>query len=416
MQHARILIVVENLPVPYDRRVWREANTLRDAGYSVAVVSPSGHNAPAGTSTLEGVQVYRYPMLIEGNTKVRLLAEYGWAFLCITALVLWIGIRRGFDVIQICNPPDIFWPLLLVSRAFGKVTVFDHHDLSPEMYQGKFGKREDLFHRLLLLMERLTFRSADFVISTNKSYRAVARERGRKPDDRIAIVRNGPDPNRLFRVPVNAAWRKGRQTLVAFVGEIGEQDGLDRLIDAIHEIVHERGRRDIHFVVMGGGPNYAAIVDHASRLSIDQWTTFTGRVDADVISSVLSSADIAVDPSADSVYADKSTAAKIMEYMLFSLPIVAFRLTETMESAGDAALYADSASITDFVDLILQLVDDPVQRAALGSIGYKRVMEGLSWSYSAKAYLDLMRRATAFRGPVPTKPLPNQLSASERRR
>jgi glycosyltransferase involved in cell wall biosynthesis len=397
MPRGRVLIVVENLPVPYDRRVWREATTLRAAGYSVTVISPSGPHAPPGAHAIEGVQVYRYPMLIEGDSKFRLLIEYGWAALCIGALAVWTDVRRGFDVIQVCNPPDIFWPLLFWCRALRKVTVFDHHDLAPEMYQGKFGERDDFFHRLLLRMERLTFRAADFVISTNQSYRAIARERGKIPDERGAIVRNGPDPERLFHVPPDPAWRKERATLVAFLGEIGEQDGVDRLIDAIHTIVHRHRRHDIHFVVMGGGPNYAEIVAHAHRLAVDGWITFTGRVDADVISSVLSTADIAVDPSPQSAYADKSTAAKIMEYMLFGLPVVAFRLTETQESAGDAAIYADPTDVTAFAHLILQLADDSAQRLAIGRCGRVRVMGGLLWQHSAMAYLEVMERAGKLR-------------------
>ncbi len=396
-QRCRVLIVVENLPVPYDRRVWREATTLHGAGYAVAVISPSGLRAPRGVFRLEGIDVYRYPMLIEGDTKFRLLIEYGWAALCIAGLVLWRGIGRGFDVIQVCNPPDIFWPILRLCRACRRVTVFDHHDLAPELYQGKYGQRRDLFHRLLLAMERLTFRAADFVIATNGSYRAVARERGGIADGRVAVVRNGPDPNRLFRVPAEPHWRRGRSILVAFLGEIGEQDGVDRLVEAIDWIVRRQGRRDIHFIVMGGGPHHAAIVANATDRAVADWVTFTGRVDADVINSVLSTADIAVDPSPKSAHADKSTTAKIMEYMLFGLPIVASRLTETRESAADAAVYADPEDVTGFAELILQLADDPARRRELGEHGRARVMGGLLWQHSAAAYLDLMERARKLR-------------------
>lgn len=396
-RRCRVLIVVENLPVPYDRRVWREATTLHGAGYAVAVISPSGLRAPPGVFTLEGIDVYRYPMLIEGNSKIRLLIEYGWAALCIAGLVFWRGIRRGFDVIQVCNPPDIFWPILRICGACRRVTVFDHHDLAPELYQGKYGQRRDLFHRLLLTMERLTFRAADFVIATNGSYRAVAKERGGIADDRLAIVRNGPDPNRLFPVPPDPRWRHGCSILVAFLGEIGEQDGVDRLLEAIDWIVRRRGRRDLHFIIMGGGPHHAAIMANAAGRGVAEWITFTGRVDAEVINSVLSTADIAVDPSPNSAHADKSTTAKIMEYMLFGLPIVASRLTETRESAADAALYADPDDATGFAELILQLADDPARRRTLGDYGRERVMRGLLWQHSAAAYLELMERARKLR-------------------
>lgn len=396
----RVLIVVENLPVPYDRRVWREATALVRAGFTVSVISPSGERAAPGYFHLEGVHVHRYPMLIEGSGKIGLVLEYLWSFLCIAVLSLRIGLfGRGFDAIQVCNPPDIFWPITGFWRLLGKGTVFDHHDLTPELSLAKFGLRPGLFYRFLLLMERLTFRTAGYVVSTNESYKEIAATRGGLPEHRIAVVRNGPDPARLALRDPDPSWKRGRKHLVAFLGEIGEQDGVDCLIRAVRAITQVRKRTDIQFVVMGGGPNYERIVEYARELGVMEFVTFTGRVDADVINAVLSTADVAVDPAPKTPYADASTATKIMEYMYFGVAIVAFNLRETIASAANCALYAEFPDEEAFVDRILDLVDQPARARELGRRAQARVRERLLWDHFVPSYLDIMRKAVG-RTPV----------------
>lgn len=393
MQH-RVLIVVENLPVPYDQRVWLEAGTLIDAGFMVSVISPTGHKYRLGYEYCEGIHVHRYPMLIEGSGKLGLVLEYAWAFVCISVLSLRIGLLgRGFDVLQVCNPPEIFWPVISLWRLAGKGIVFDHHDLSPELSLAKFGMRPGAVYRLMLLMERLTFRSAHYVISTNESYRSIATARGSVPEDRIAVVRNGPNPSRFAVGDPVPSWRRGRRHMVAFLGEIGEQDGVDGLMRAIRSILFVRKRTDVQFVVMGGGPHFEEIVRLAGELGMAEFVTFTGRVDSDVISAVLSTADAAVDPAPKTPYADASTATKIMEYMFFGVPIVAFDLTETMASADDCALYAHFPDEEEFANCILRLVDDPEFAQDLGRRGYRRVRDRLLWEHSAPRYLETIRKA-----------------------
>ncbi len=394
----RVLIVVENLPVPYDRRVWLEATSLARAGMCVSVISPSGHNGRAGYQFLEDVHVHRYPMLVEGSGKWGLVVEYAWAFVCIFLLSVRVGLfGRGFDVLQVCNPPEIFWPTTFLWKAFGKRVVFDHHDLTPELFLAKFGGGRGIVYRLFLLMEKLTFLSADFVISTNESYRAIARTRGGKPDDRVFVVRNGPDPRRLRRVDPDPAWRRGRKHVVAFLGEIGEQDGVDRLLRTARHIIRDLGRDDIQFVILGGGPHYDATVRYAGELDIRDHVTFTGRVDSDVINTVLSTADVGTDPCPRTDLSDKSTHTKIMEYLFFGVPVVASDLTETRVSAADCAVYAEPEDEVRFAETIVELIDDPGRARDIGERGYARVRRHLLWEHSEPVYLETIRKALDLR-------------------
>lgn len=395
---GRVLIVVENLPVPYDRRVWLEATSLARAGMCVSVISPSGHNGRAGYQFLDDVHVHRYPMLVEGSGKWGLVVEYLWAFVCIFLLSVRVGLfGRGFDVLQVCNPPEIFWPTTFLWKAFGKRVVFDHHDLTPELFVVKFGGGRGIVYRLFLLMEKLTFLSADFVISTNESYRAIARTRGGKPDDRVFVVRNGPDPARLRRVDPDPAWRRGRKHVVVFLGEIGEQDGVDRLLRTARHIIRDLGREDIQFVILGGGPHYDATVRYAGELDIRDYVTFTGRVDSDVINTVLSTADVGTDPCPRTDLSDKSTHTKIMEYLFFGVPVVASDLTETRVSAADCAVYAEPEDEVRFAERILELIDDPGRARDIGQRGYARVRRHLLWEHSEPVYLETMRKALDLR-------------------
>jgi glycosyltransferase involved in cell wall biosynthesis len=398
---GRILIVVENLPVPYDRRVWLEASALRDQGYTVSVISPTGHRYPAGYALVDGIHVHRYDMLIEGRSRGGIIAEYAWAFLSIGYWTLRIGaFGRGFDVIQFCNPPDIFWPIAGICRLFGRRVVFDQHDLVPEVYVAKFGGEGSFMQRLMLLMERLTYAIANIVISTNESYKKIAIERGHCAPERVFVVRNGPDPQRLKRVPPDPSWLNGRSHAIVFLGEIGEQDGVDLFVHAARHIVFDLDRSDIQFVVLGGGPQHEAIMRLAAAEGLTDYFTFTGRVDADDINAALSIARIGVDPAPKTPFPDKSTSTKIMEYMLFGLPIVAFDLHETRVSAGDAAIYVPSENIPEFAQALLTLIDNPDQAQSIGKRGEVRVRSALMWEHSVPFYLDAMRTALMEPGSV----------------
>ncbi len=385
-----VLLVVENLPVPYDRRVWQEALALKAAKYEVSVVSPATATYPKLAEDLEGIHVYRYPMLIEGKGYFGLIAEYVWSFICIFFVTLLVSSRRGFDAIVMANPPDIFFPIMWMWRLLGKRTVFDHHDLTPELFATKFHLDRSIFLSFFYFAERRMLRAAHRIISTNESYKAIAMRRGGRAARDIVVVRNSPDPLRFAIGAPDPALRKSAKYLVAFLGEIGQQDGVDVLIRAISSINAQLAPETVHYVLMGAGPHFDNIVAYAKKCGVAEQITFTGRADNDTISRVLSSADLAVDPCPYSPHANVSTATKIMEYMFFSLPIVAFDLLETRRSGQDSICYARLGDEGHFSRLIVELLHDEAQRRELGRTARVRLDTALSWRVSSRHLISLM--------------------------
>lgn len=380
----RVLLVVENLPIPYDRRVWQEATALKAAGYRVSVISPATKAFPKLSEALEGIHVYRYPMMIEGKRHVGLIVEYLWSFACIFLLTIFVATRRGFDAIMIANPPEIFFPIIWMWRALGKKTVFDHHDLTPELFKTKFKVDRSLILTFFYFAERRMLRAVHKVISTNESYKAIAMKRGQRRSEDVIVVRNSPDPARFSIRAPESELRKSARFLVAFLGEIGQQDGVDLLIRAIKSIRTELGPDSVHYVLMGAGPHFEEIVAYAQEQGVAENITFTGRADNQTICRVLSSADIAVDPCPGSPHASVSTATKIMEYMFFSLPIVAFDLLETHRSGEDTVCYARAGDEADFAHRIIALLNDRQRRLALGRAARRRLDSALSWHVSTR--------------------------------
>jgi glycosyltransferase involved in cell wall biosynthesis len=383
----RILIIVENLPVPFDRRVWSEATTLRAAGYEVSVICPKGMGAEKSFEIVDGIHIWRHGLPFEARGAAGYFLEYASALFCEFVLSVRVWIARGFDVIQACNPPDLlfivagFWKLF-----FGVRFIFDQHDIGPELYEAKFARR-DLFWKLLCWFERKSFALADVSIATNNSYREIAVTRGRMSPDKVFVVRSGPNLSRVREVAPDPQWKNGRTFLVAYVGVIGTQEGLDLLIDSISHIVRERRRSDVQFVILGAGPELDAIRMLARVRGINTFVTFTGRVDDAVLFSALSTADVCVNPDRPNAMNDKSTMNKIMEYMALGKPIVQFNLAEGRFSAQDASLYAGNTDTGDFGDQILELLDDPTRRAAMGEIGRTRVRDLLAWPHEAPKLL-----------------------------
>jgi glycosyltransferase involved in cell wall biosynthesis len=381
---------VENLPVPYDRRVWQEALALKSAGFQVSVVSPATTMYPKCSETLEGIHVYRYPMLIEGKGHIGLIAEYIWSFLCILLLTVFVSVRRGFMLIMIANPPDIFFPIIFMWRLFGKKTIFDHHDLTPELFSTKFHLDKSIILSFFYYAERRMLRTVHKVISTNESYREIAMRRGsRRPED-VVVVRNSPNPARFSIRPPEPDLRKSAKYMVAFLGEIGQQDGVDILVRSIKTIKAALAPDQVHFVLMGGGPHFDKIVAYAKEEGVFGDITFTGRADNDTICRVLSNADLAVDPCPNSPHANLSTATKIMEYMYFSLPIVAFGLLETRRSGDDSVCYARLDDESHFSQQIIDLLQDEPARKALGRAARIRLESALSWRVSSRNLVELV--------------------------
>lgn len=384
---GRILFIVENLPVPFDRRVWSQATTLQKAGYEVSVICPKGVGAEKSREVLEGVHIYRHPLPIEAKGIMAYPLEYASALIMEFYLTLKVAMTRGFDVIHACNPPDtIFLIGGFFKYLFGKKFVFDHHDINPELYIAKFA-RKDFFYRLLLKLERWTFKTADISIATNESYRKIAIERGGMDPDKVHIVRSGPKLERLQILPPKPELKKGKDFLVGYVGVIGQQEGIDLLLEAVCYTVYEMNRTDIHFGIVGGGPAVEDMKKLAVDLKVDDFVTFTGRVPDQGLLEMLNTADVCVNPDQVNEMNDKSTMNKIMEYMALGKPIVQFDLTEGRFSAQEASLYAYANDSEDMARKIVSLIDDPEKRREMGAFGKKRVAEKLSWEYESPKLL-----------------------------
>ena len=383
----RVLIIVQNLPVPFDRRVWLECQTLTRAGYDVTVVCPDGEGTEA-EQVIDGVRILAYPGYAPGGRAMGFVIEYAYSFLATARLALRERRAGRFDIVQACNPPDIFWPLARWLRLRdGTRFVFDHHDLCPELYRSRFTSGPRLLYRGLLRLERETFRAADRVTSTNASYAEVATGRGDKAPEHVTVVRTGPDPQRLRRRAPSPELRRGRQHLVAYLGVMGPQDGVDIVVQAADIIVNSLGRRDISFTLMGSGDCRPDLVAERDRLGLQDFVDMPGRVPDETVTAVLSTADVGLSPDPLNPLNDLSTMNKTMEYMAFELPVVAFDLRETRVSAQDAARYVEPNVVEAYARAIVELVDDPEARAEMGRRGRERVERHLAWEHQQVGYL-----------------------------
>ncbi|MGO9148651.1 MAG: glycosyltransferase family 4 protein [Acidimicrobiales bacterium] len=395
---AHALIVVQNLPVPFDRRVWLECQALRGDGYEVSVVCPKGSGDPS-MEVLDGVTLYKYrPYQGGGAGAVGFIVEYLYSFAATAWLTAKAWRRRRFQVLQACNPPDIFWPIGLFFRFFGGARfVFDQHDLCPELFESRFPDGARGVYRALRALEWCTFKSADRVISTNESYREVATRRGGKREDQVTVVRTGPDAQRLRRGEAEAQLRRGRRYLVAYIGVMGPQDGVDIVVRAASTLVGDLGRQDISFTLMGSGDCFEELVALRDSLGLQDVVEFTGRAPDELVSRVMSTADVGLSPDPKNPLNDISTMNKTMEYMAFGLPTVAFDLKETRVSAGDAAVYAVPNETEDFARAIADLLDDEPLRQKMAVIARSRVEEELAWEHQRSAYVGVYRQLLGAR-------------------
>jgi glycosyltransferase involved in cell wall biosynthesis len=378
----RVLIIVENLPVPFDRRVWQEATTLHQAGYQVSIICPKGKGYERGHEVIDGIYIYRHALPIEASGALGYAIEYAWALSWEFFLAWRVLLSRGFDVIHACNPPDTIFLIGGFFKLFGKKFIFDHHDINPELYEAKFGRR-DLFYKLLVAFERWTFRTADVSIATNESYKRIAIERGGKRPELVFVVRSGPDLRRLKIIPPLPELKQGRRYLVGYVGVMGKQEGIDYLLRAAQHIVRDLKRTDVHFGLVGGGTELEDMKTYAQSLDLGDYVTFTGRVPDQQMLEMLNTADVCVNPDVANEMNDKSTMNKIMEYMALGKPIVQFNLTEGRYSAQEASLYAEKNDERDMARKILRLLDDPELRTKMGRFGRSRVENELEWKYEA---------------------------------
>ena len=388
----RVLIIVQNLPVPFDRRVWLECNALTAAGYDVTVVCPKGKNDPSH-QILDGVTLLKYRPYAPGGRAVGFVMEYAYSFLATARLVFRARRQGPFDVIQACNPPDIFWPIARwLRRRDGSRFVFDHHDLCPELFDSRFPEGKQLPRRGLVALERATFRTADQVVSTNASYAEIALRRGDKRPADVTVVRTGPDPERLRRRETVPPLRRGREHLVAYIGVMGPQDGVDLAIRAAAYVVHDIGREDVSFTFMGAGDCYDEIVALRDTLGLQDYVELPGRVPDETVIEVLSTADVGLSPDPKNPLNDVSTMNKTLEYMAFGMPVVAFDLKETRVSANGAGCYVASGDVAAYARAIVALLDDAEKREDMGREGRLRIEKELGWPHQRDAYVGVYDR------------------------
>jgi len=382
----RVLIIVENLPSPFDRRVWQEATTLQQNGYEVSIICPTGKGYEKKAEVIDGIHIYRHKLPLEAEGAPGYLYEYSAALFWEFFLAWKVLLTRGFDVIHACNPPDNIFIVGGFFRLLGKKFLFDHHDINPELYEAKFGRR-DFFYKVMLAWERMTFRLAQVSIATNESYRKIAIERGGMDPDKVFVVRSGPKLDRLKILPAVDSLKNGRKYLVGYVGVMGAQEGIDYLLRSIRYIVKELNRNDVQFGLVGGGTSLCEMQAYAEELGVADYVTFTGRVPDKDLLEMLNTADVCVNPDVANEMNDKSTMNKIMEYMALGKPVVQFDLTEGRFSAQRASLYADRNDEVDFAKKIIELLDKPGLREEMGAFGKRRVEEELEWKYEAPKLL-----------------------------
>ncbi|MBL4807629.1 MAG: glycosyltransferase family 4 protein [Rhodobacteraceae bacterium] len=391
LKGLRTLIVVENLPVPFDRRVWMEATTLAAAGATVSVICPKGAGFDDSIWEGEGVKVYRHSLPLDASGALGYLLEYGAALFWETVLTIRIALTRGIDVIHGCNPPDLIFLVALPFKVFGVRYLFDHHDINPELYEAKFGKR-GFFWKLMSAFEWLTFKSANVSIATNDSYWDIAIGRGGMAPENVFIVRSGPDLTRLIIQPDTPKWRNGRKYMVGYVGVMGDQEGIDLLLETVTHLVKTKGRDDIQFCLVGGGPSLISLKKQCNDAGLDDFVTFTGRVPDQALFQVLSTATICINPDRVNEMNDKSTMNKILEYMAFGKPIVQFDVVEGRYSAQHASLYAKANDPIDFADKIEILLDDPEKCAEMGRFGRHRVETEMAWPYQVPKLIEAYQK------------------------
>lgn len=386
LKGKHVLIIVENLPVPFDRRVWQEANTLKDNGAKVSIICPKMKGYNRSFEVINGIDIYRHPLPMEGSGALGYLVEYTMAIFWEFILSWKVYFKKRFHVIHGCNPPDLIFLTALTFRLFGVKYMFDHHDINPELYIAKYN-RKDFFYWLMVKFEFLTFKTASYSIATNESYKDIAIKRGKMRPEKVQVVRSGPKLERLKILPPKDEYKKGRDYLIGYVGVIGEQEGIDLLLESAKYIVERRS--DIQFAIIGGGTSLDSLKSLSVDMGLADYIDFYGRVSDEILLEVLNTADVCVNPDKPSEMNNLSTMNKIMEYMALKKPIVQFDLKEGRVSAQKASLYAENNNTVDFAEKIISLINDEEARTEMAEYGYNRVVNELSWEYESKKLLHI---------------------------
>lgn len=390
--NRQVLIVVENLPVPLDRRVWLEATSLVEKGYQVSVICPQGRGWTEAYEEIQNVHIYRYPEPVEAHSgAIAYAKEYGHFLWHMFRLARKVRRERGFQVIHGCNPPDLVFLLALRYRLSGVRYLFDHHDVCPELFEAKFDKK-GLLYKVMLWWERLTFACADVSIATNQSFRQIAIKRGKMDPDDVFVVRSAPKLDNFKPGSGNRDYRKGAKTVFGYVGVIGQQEGMDLLVLAAERLIKTLGHSDVHFVIVGFGPQLPEVEADVASRGLSAYFTFTGPLFGADMLDALNAVDIGLSPDPKNAMNDISTMNKVMEYMTLEKPVVQFDLTEGRASAEEASLYAKANDPVDFADKIAWLIDNPEEGTKMGKLGAERVQQNLSWQHSVPHLLAAYER------------------------
>lgn len=384
--NRKILIIVENLPVPFDTRVWNEATTLSENGYTVSVICPTGKGYEKEKEIINNVNIYRYPLPKEGNSKLSYFYEYFYSLIKEYKLAKTVYKEIGFDVIQGCNPPDNIFLIAKSFKKYGVDYVFDHHDLCPELFEAKFNKTKGILYWGLKKLEKLTYKNCVFSFATNESYKEIAINRGKMNPQNVYVLRSGPNLNRMIRKEPMDELKKGYKYMVGYLGVIGKQEGLEYILKCAE--YNKKQNNDILWVIVGGGPHLNSIIHKAKEMNIDDCIVFTDRVDDETMLNYLNTADVCVNSDVYNSMNDKSTMNKILEYMALAKPIVQFDLKEGKYSAQSASLYANNNDYEDMMHKIRTLLDNPSLRTQMGNFGYNRIINELSWEHTSKVLIE----------------------------
>lgn len=383
-----ILFIVENNPVPADIRVWREAMTVKHAGYDVTVISPMSKKFPKSHEMIDGIEIYRHPSFKGMVGKSNRIVEYVSAFFWEVILSLKIYVMHQFHVIHAANPPDHVFLLATAFKIFGVKFIFDHHDLTPELFLSKFDHKYNTIFCLLNLMENLSCHIADVVISTNESYKKHIIQKHGIMQAKIFIVRNDPE---LPKNPGRATLRQNTNKQIAellYVGSINMQDGVDLLVRTIDILVNQLYFKQVRCIVVGDGADLPRVKKLCVELYLEQYLRFTGYIfDRQHIIDIIEETDICLEPAPKIAANSKSTFIKIMEYMAAGKPIVAFDMDETSYSTQGSALLIEPGKLLDFARAIMKLANEPDLRKQLGKYGSDRIATSLNWDNSAKELL-----------------------------
>ena len=382
----KVLIIVENLPVPFDTRVWQEATTLAMNGYTVSVICPKGKGYTQEEEYLQGVHIFRHDLPAEGNGAVGYAKEYLTALKEELRLAKKVYKEIGFDVIHGCNPPDDIYMVAKHFKKYGVKYVFDHHDICPELFEAKFGKTSGLLYKSQLWLEKQTYKHCTFAFVTNESYKKIAIERGKMNPNNVIVLRSGPKLERMRIMPPVESIKRGYKYMVGYLGVIGQQEGIEYLLDAAKYI--KEHDNNVFWGIVGGGPHLKALKKQAHDMGLDDCVEFTGRASDQQMLEYLNTADVCVNSDKYNSMNDKSTMNKILEYMALAKPIVQFDLTEGRYSAQDASLYAKNNDAEDMAKKIMELLDNPELRKKIGAYGRNRVVNELSWEHTSKALLE----------------------------